>query len=68
MANNIDIRLDQTAARPSLDSEIIRIIRGNEAPRVLRERLEDYHGSDIAEVISLLSVPGGTVPHGDGLS
>lgn len=57
MANNIDTRLDQTAARPSLDSEIIRIIRGNEAPRVLRERLEDYHGSDIAEVMSHLSVP-----------
>lgn len=58
MANNIDIRLDQTAAvRPSPDSEITRIIRGNETPRVLQERLEDYHGSDIAEVMSHLSLP-----------
>ena len=58
MANNIDIRLDQTAAvRPSPDSEITRIIRGNETPRVLQERLEDYHGSDIAEVLSHLSLP-----------
>lgn len=58
MANNIDIRPDQTAAvRPSPDSEITRIIRGNETPRVLQERLEDYHGSDIAEVLSHLSLP-----------
>lgn len=47
----------ETGARPSYENEITRIIRGNDTPKLLQARLEDYHGSDIAEVMPHLSLP-----------
>lgn len=42
--------------KPDYEQEIIAIIRGNDSPRVMLNRLEDYHENDIAEVISDLTV------------
>lgn len=43
------------AELPDYESEIIKIIRGNYSPRAAQNKLEDYHGSDIAAVIEGLS-------------
>lgn len=43
------------SAKPDYESEIIRIIRGNDSPRAMQSRLEDYHGNDIAEVTGELN-------------
>lgn len=42
--------------KPDYSGEIIEIIRSNISPKVLRERLDDYHDNDIAEVLALLTV------------
>lgn len=42
--------------KPAYEQEIVAIIRGNDSPRVMLSRLEDYHENDIAEVISELTV------------
>lgn len=44
-----------TASIPDYESEIIGIIRGNYSPKVMLNKLEDYHGSDIADVIERLN-------------
>lgn len=36
--------------------EIAAIINGNDSPKAMMNRLDDYHGSDIAEVICTLTV------------
>ncbi len=36
--------------------KIISIIRGNSAPLVMKEKLEDFHEKDIAEILSCLSL------------
>ncbi|MBQ3919181.1 MAG: magnesium transporter [Oscillospiraceae bacterium] len=38
-------------------AEIAAIIRGNDSPKTMMARLEDYHENDIAEVMQELSVP-----------
>ena len=47
--------LAKTAEKPNYESEILRIIRGNTSPKAMLNQLEDYHGSDIADVIEQLS-------------
>ena len=37
--------------------EITAIIRGNDSPKTMMNRLDDYHANDIAEVMSELSLP-----------
>ncbi len=44
------------AIRPDYEREITEIIKSNLSPRVMKDRLEDYHDNDIAEVLSLLGV------------
>ncbi|MCR5652987.1 MAG: magnesium transporter [Ruminococcus sp.] len=41
---------------PDYESEIIKIIRSNSSPRAIQDKLEDYHGNDIAQVMDDLSV------------
>lgn len=43
------------AVKPNYESEIINIIRGNDSPKIMLKKLEDYHGSDIADVMEQLS-------------
>lgn len=43
------------AVKPDYESEIIGIIRSNDTPKAIMNRLEDYHESDIADVIEKLS-------------
>jgi len=42
--------------RPSYDEEIIAIIRSNDTPRIIENRLEDYHGNDIAQAMPQLTL------------
>ena len=37
------------AAKPDYSNEIVSLVRSNVAPRVLKDRLEDYHENDIAD-------------------
>ncbi len=41
---------------PEYGEEIISLIRGNSVPLVMKERLEDYHEQDIAEILDCLSL------------
>lgn len=45
----------EIAAKPDYESEIIEIVRGNNTPLAMRNKLENYHENDIAEVIPQLS-------------
>lgn len=47
---------DAVAARPDYESEIITIIRGNYSPKAAQNKLEDYHGNDIAQAMDSLSL------------
>ena len=47
---------DETFAKPDYESEIIKIIRSTTSPKVTREKLEDYHANDIADVLEKLTV------------
>ena len=42
--------------KPDYESEIIRVIKGNYSPRAALEKLEDYHGSDIAQAMDSLTL------------
>ena len=42
--------------KPDYQKEIISIIRGNLSPGVMRDRLEDYHANDVADVLPDLTV------------
>ena len=44
------------ASIPDYEREIITIIRGNSSPKAMQQRLEGYHGKDIAEVMDALTV------------
>jgi magnesium transporter len=46
---------DQEPEHKDYDSEILDIIRSNTSPGVLREKLEDYHENDIADVLPVLT-------------
>lgn len=43
------------AVRPDYTAEILDLIRGNDSPKVMQQKLEDYHENDISEVIERLS-------------
>ena len=45
----------ETAVKPDYGSEIIRIIRGNDSPKAMQNKLSDYHGNDIAEIMETLT-------------
>ncbi|MBQ6570617.1 MAG: magnesium transporter [Clostridia bacterium] len=47
---------ENLTARPDYIAEITAIIRSNDSPRIMLGRLEDYHGSDIADVIGTLDI------------
>lgn len=54
---NITQQLQQeTNTKRNYEDEIIGIIRSNASPRLMREKLDDYHGNDIAEVLTKLTV------------
>ena len=42
--------------KPDYESEIIRVIKGNYSPKAALEKLEDYHGSDIAQAMDSLTL------------
>ena len=44
------------AVRSDYESEIISVIRSNSSPKAAQNKLEDYHGSDIAQAIDSLTV------------
>lgn len=46
---------EEPAEKPDYKSEIISIIKSNASPKVLRDRLSDYHDNDIAEALSELT-------------
>ena len=39
---------------PNYEEEIVKIIRGNSSPKVIRSKLEDYHDNNIADALELL--------------
>ena len=41
--------------KPDYATEIIGILRGNEAPRVIADKLSDYHEADIADILPIIS-------------
>lgn len=45
----------KTAEKPNYESEIIQIIRENVSPKAMLYQLENYHGSDIADVMEQLN-------------
>lgn len=52
----IAIESTEVVALPDYEKEIISIIRGNYSPKMMLKKLEDYHGSDIADVIEQLTL------------
>ena len=46
---------NDVSAKPNYESEIIAIIQGNDTPKLIQSRLDDYHGNDVAEVMPRLS-------------
>ena len=56
LKTNGSISEESTAiTKPDYENEIVSVIRGNLSPLVMQERLEDYHGNDIAQVLERLS-------------
>lgn len=53
---NITAVNQETAVKPDYESEIVKIIKGNYSPIAMLNMLDDYHGSDIADVIENLSL------------
>lgn len=51
-----NIEEKKSILRPDYEQEIIGIIKSNASPRIMRERLENYHENDIAEVLPKLTV------------
>lgn len=49
--------VQEMTARPDYATEIAAIIRGNDSPKTMMSRLEDYHANDIAEVMTELTLP-----------
>ena len=45
-----------TVERPDYENEIIKIIRGSYSPKAAQSMLEDYHGSDLAQVMERLNL------------
>ena len=45
----------ETVSRPDYEREIAGVIKGNYSPRAIQEKLADYHGNDIAQVMEELT-------------
>lgn len=55
--DNKNIMLNEdTAIKPDYNKEILSIIRSNDTPKAIMNKLADYHSSDIASAIGVLSV------------
>ncbi len=48
--------LEEVASKPDYEQEIINIIRSNASPKMMQNKLEDYHENDIAEIMPELTV------------
>ena len=56
MENKDMVMAAETAVtKPDYSGEIAAIIRSSDAPKTIMNKLEDYHGSDIANVVGTLS-------------
>ena len=57
MANETNSKTIETmlTERPDYENEIIRIIQGSYSPKTAQLMLEDYHGSDVAQVMENLN-------------
>ena len=47
---------ENTIVRQDYAEEILKLIRGNDSPKMLCEKLSDYHGSDIAQAMEQFTV------------
>ena len=47
---------NSVAEKPDYEQEIIAVIRGNDSPKKMLNKLEDYHENDIAQVIPKLTL------------
>ena len=47
---------DVSLIKPDYEAEILEIIRSNSSPRIMLEKIEDYHANDIAGVFSALNM------------
>ena len=47
--------LQEILIHPDYENELIQIIRSHQSPAIIRELLEDYHDSDLADVLELLT-------------
>lgn len=52
---NSEAAMPESTVKPDYESEIIAIIRGNDSPKVMQSRLEDYHENDISEALPQLT-------------
>ncbi len=50
-----DIQANAAGVRPDYTAEILAVLRSGGAPKSIMRQLEDYHGSDIAGVLGMLS-------------
>ena len=55
-SKKIQTAVENVAIKPDYAAEIINIIRSSDTPKSIMNRLDDYHGNDIADVLELLSV------------
>ena len=53
---NKNVILNEDAVKNIHCDEITAVINSNDSPKAMMNKLDDYHGSDIAEVISTFSV------------
>ena len=49
-----DDEKDEPMEVPNYEEEIVKIIRGNSSPKLLKSKLEDYHDNSIADAMKLL--------------
>ena len=51
----VSIENNMTAQHPDYKTEIVQILQSNLTPKLMRERILDYHENDIAAAIELMS-------------
>lgn len=49
-----DENLEAQIEVPNYEEEIVKIIRGNQSPKILKSKLDDYHENNIADAMKLL--------------
>ena len=55
MSEELELMETEVAKRPDYEGEIMAIVRSQSSPKVMQEKLGDYHENDIAEVLPKLS-------------